>query len=44
MNIYSAAALAIALAGCASTIFVKIPNLDGKNIDTVYKIGNEPGW
>lgn len=23
---------------------MKIPNLEGKNIDTVYKIGNESGW
>ncbi len=36
--------LALTLLGCASTIFVKIPNSDGRDVDTIYKIGNESGW
>lgn len=44
-NTYSAIVVAIALTGCASSIFVKIPNLEGKNVDTLYKKnGYESGW
>jgi hypothetical protein len=43
-NVISTLLLVATVVGCASTVFVKIPNADGLNIDTIYKVVEEPGW